>query len=452
MNGIVDRRDLLKTLAGGAGLMAGMGALGEAQEVTEAREKVRRGAGPVKIRDVRTILTQPGDWLVIVKVETSEPGLYGLGCATHGERPLAVRAVVDDYLQPLLVGKTVDDIEDIWQTQYVTSYFRSGVTLNNALSGVDGALWDILGKRAGMPLYKLLGGKVRGAAALYAHASAGTLPELEDRVRRYMAEGYRHVRVQLAVPGFATYGASGRTSGDVQKLRPEGVAPSPVFEPTPYVNNTIRMFEYLRNKLGFEVELLHDVHERVPPVQAIALAKALEPFRLFFLEDALAPEDVEWFQHIRSQCATPLAMGELFVNRHEWLPLVANRWIDFIRCHISAIGGLSMARKVAACCELFNVRTAWHGPGNVSPVGHAVNLHLDLASYNFGIQEETRFSPTLREVFPGCPEIKGGYLYANDQPGLGIDIDEKLAAKFPYKTPGRNRGTDRLLDGTIVRP
>jgi mannonate dehydratase len=452
MTWTVDRRDLLKTLAGGAGLMTGMGSLAGAKEVAEAKEKVRRGSGPVKITDVRTILTQPGDWLVIVKVETSEPGLYGVGCATHGERPLAVRAVVDEYLKPLLVGKNVEDIEDIWQTQYVTSYFRSGVTLNNALSGVDGALWDILGKRAGMPLYKLLGGKVRAAATLYAHASARTLPELEDQVRKYMAQGYRHVRVQLAVPGFSGYGVSNPTSDQVRKMRPEGVAPSPVFEPAPYVNNTVKMFEYLRGKLGFDVELLHDVHERVPPVQAIALAKALEPFRLFFLEDALAPEDVQWFQHIRSQCATPLAMGELFVNRHEWLPLVANRWIDFIRCHISAIGGLSMARKVAACCELFNVRTAWHGPGNVSPVGHAVNLHLDLASYNFGIQEETRFSQTLREVFPGCPEIKGGYLYANDEPGLGIDIDEKLAAKFPYKTPGRNRGTDRLLDGTIVRP
>jgi mannonate dehydratase len=452
MSWTVDRRDLLKTLAGGAGLMTGMGSLAGAKEVAEAKEKVRRGSAPVKITDVRTILTQPGDWLVIVKVETSEPGLYGVGCATHGERPLAVRAVVDEYLKPLLVGKNVEDIEDIWQTQYVTSYFRSGVTLNNALSGVDGALWDILGKRAGMPLYKLLGGKVRAAATLYAHASARTLPELEDQVRKYMAQGYRHVRVQLAVPGFSGYGVSNPTSDQVRKMRPEGVAPSPVFEPTPYVNNTVKMFEYLRGKLGFEVELLHDVHERIPPVQAIALAKALEPLRLFFLEDALAPEDVQWFQHIRSQCATPLAMGELFVNRHEWLPLVANRWIDFIRCHISAIGGLSMARKVAACCELFNVRTAWHGPGNVSPVGHAVNLHLDLASYNFGIQEETRFSQTLREVFPGCPEIKGGYLYANDEPGLGIDIDEKLAAKFPYKTPGRNRGTDRLLDGTIVRP
>ena len=178
--------------------------------------------------------------------------------------------MVEEYLKPLLVGKSVEDIEDIWQSPYVTSYFRSGVTLNNALSGVDGALWDILGKRAGMPVYKLLGGKVRAAAPLYAHASARTLPELEDQVRKYMAQGYRHVRVQVAVPGFSGYGVSNPTSDEVQKMRPEGVAPSPVFEPTPYVNNTIKMFEHLRSKLGDEVELLHDVHERVPPMQAIA--------------------------------------------------------------------------------------------------------------------------------------------------------------------------------------
>ena len=444
----MDRRDLFKAVAGGgaAALLAGNTTLARAQE------NVKRGSAPVTITDVKTILTQPSDFLVIVKITTSEPGLYGIGCATHGERPLAVAAVVDQYLKPLLVGKSVDNIEDIWQTQYVTSYFRSGVTLNNALSGVDGALWDILGKRAGMPLYNLLGGKSRAAVTLYGHASAKTLPELEDKVRKYMAEGYRHVRVQLDVPGFATYGASGKTSAEVEKMRPEGAPASPVFESTPYVNNTIKMFEYLRSKIGFDVELIHDVHERVSPVQAMQLAKALEPHRLFFLEDALAPEDTEWFERIRQNTTTPLAMGELFVNRHEWLPLVSNRWIDFIRCHISAIGGLSMARKVAACCELFGVRTAWHGPGNVSPVGHAINMHLDLACYNFGIQDETPFSKTVREVFPGCPELKGGYMYANDKPGLGIDIDEQVAAKFPYKTPGRNRGTDRTLDGTIVRP
>jgi len=412
-----------------------------------------RGLPPLKITDVKTILTQPGgDHLVVVKVFTSEPGLYGVGCATHRERPLAVASAVNDYLKPFVIGKNPEEIEDIWQTAYVTSYFRQGVTLNNALSGVDGALWDIMGKRAGMPVYKLLGGKVRAAVPLYTHTSARELPDLEDQVRKAMAAGYRHVRVQLAVPGFSGYGISNPTSDAVQNARPHGVTPSPVFEPTPYVNNTVRMFDYLRSKIGWDVDFVHDVHERVSPTQALALAKAVEPFRLFFLEDAMAPEDVAWFQSMRQQTSTPLAMGELFVNRNEWLPLVANRWIDFIRCHISAIGGLSQARKIAATCEMFGVRTAWHGPANVSPVGHAVNLHLDLAITNFGIQEENKFSDKLREVFPGTPEIQGGYLYANDRPGLGIDVDEKAAAKYPYKGPGESRGTDRRMDGSIVRP
>jgi mannonate dehydratase len=412
-----------------------------------------RGLPPLKITDVKTILTQPGgDHLVIVKVLTSEPGLYGIGCATHKERPLAVAAAVNDYLKPFVVGKNPEEIEDIWQSANVSSYFRQGVTLNNALSGIDGALWDIMGKRANMPVYKLLGGKVRTAAPLYTHTSARELPELEDQVRKAMAAGYRHVRVQLAVPGFSGYGISNPTSDAVQKARPRGVPSSPVFEPTPYVNNTVKMFDYLRSKIGFDVDFVHDVHERVPPTQALALAKAVEPFRLFFLEDAMAPEDVAWFQLVRQQTSTPLAMGELFVNRNEWLPLVANRWIDFIRCHISAIGGLTQARKIAATCEMFGVRTAWHGPGNVSPVGHAVNLHLDLSIANFGIQEENKFSDRLREVFPGTPEIQGGYLYANDRPGLGVDIDEKVAAKYPYKGAGGSRGNDRRLDGSIVRP
>jgi mannonate dehydratase len=444
----MNRRNMLRSFAaGGAGLLGGPGPLAAAQTAAN------RGLPPLKITDIRAILTQPaGDQLVIVKVETSEPGLYGIGCATHKERPLAVASAVNDYLRPMLVGRNPEDIEDIWQSAYVASYFRSGVTLNNALSGVDGALWDILGKRAGMPVYKLLGGKSRAAVTLYGHASGRDQAALDESVQKLQSQGYRHIRVQLAVPGFSGYGISNPTSDQVQKLRPEGVAPSPVFEPTPYVNNTIKMFEHLRSKFGFDVEFIHDVHERIPPAHSLQLAKALEPYRLFYLEDLFAPEDVEWFKIVRQQTSTPLAMGELFVNRHEWLPLVANRLIDFIRIHISAVGGLNMARKVAACCEFFNVRTAWHGPGNVSPVGHAVNMHLDLACYNFGIQEENVFSKTTREVFPGAPEIRGGYMYANDKPGLGIDIDEKVAAKFPYKSPGGNRGNDRRLDGTIVRP
>jgi mannonate dehydratase len=437
----MNRRQALQFLGAG-------GALSAAQPLAAVPS-----GNPVKITDVKTILTQPaGDFLVIVKVLTSEPGLYGIGCATHGERPLAVATAVNEYLKPFVVGRNVEDIEDIWQAAYVSSYFRSGVTLNNAIAGVDGALWDICGKRAGMPVYKMLGGKVRAAVPLYGHASATELPALEDQVRKYMQQGYRHVRVQLGVPGFATYGAGSKTSDANQAARPRGVTPSPVFEPTPYVNNVVKMFDYLRTKIGFDVDLIHDVHERVPPTQALALAKAVEPFRLFYLEDVLDPEDVAWFEKIRNICSTPLAMGELFVNRNEWLPLVANRWIDFIRCHISAIGGLSLARKVQTTCEMFGIRTAWHGPGNVSPVGHTTNMHLDLASYNFGIQEETLFSDKIREVFPGAPEISGGYMYSNDKPGWGIDIDETVAAKYPYKANGHNRGDDRRMDGTIVRP
>lgn len=448
----MERRNALK-MFGGAGVGMAAALAGSPGPLQAAQSAVRRGLPPLKITDVKVILTQPGpDQLVIVKVLTSEPGLYGLGCATHRERPLAVATALEQYFKPFVIGRNCDEIEDIWQSAYVQSYFRSGVTLNNGLSGIDGALWDILGKRAGMPVYSFLGGKARAAVPLYGHASARELPDLEDQVRKWMADGYRHVRVQLAVPGFSGYGAASKTSDQVLKLRPQGVAPSPVFEPTPYVNNTIKMFDYLRSKMGFDVELIHDVHERVPPTQALILAKAVEPFRLFYLEDALAPEDVEWFKIMRQQSTTPLAMGELFVNRHEWLPLVTNRWIDFIRIHISAAGGLNMARKVASCCEFFNVRTAWHGPGNVSPVGHAINMHLDLASYNFGIQEQNVFSPKVREVFPGAPEIRGGYMYSNDKPGLGVDIDEKLAAKFPYTSPGGSRGNDRRLDGSIVRP
>jgi mannonate dehydratase len=436
---------------GGAALAASMA--GGSSPLQAAQAAIRKGLPALKITDLKVILTQPaGDQLVIVKLMTNEPGLYGLGCATHRERPLAVANLLETYAKPFVMGRRVDEIEDIWQSSYLQPYFRSGVAGNNALSGVDGALWDIMGKRAGMPVYNFLGGKVRAAVPLYAHAAAREMPDLIEQVQKWREQGYRHVRVQLAVPGYSGYGVAAPTSQDVQKARPRGVMESPVFEPTPYVNNTIKMFEGLRAKLGFDVELIHDVHERPHPTQAMVLAKALEPYRLFYLEDIMAPEDVSWFQIVRQQCSTPLAMGELFVNRHEWLPLVTNRWIDFIRIHISASGGLNMARKIAACCEFFNVRTAWHGPGNVSPAGHAVNMHLDLAATNFGIQEQNFFNDTVREVFPGAPEIKGGYMYSNDNPGLGIDIDEKAAAKYPYKAPGGSRGNDRHLDGSIVRP
>ena len=408
----------------------------------------------LKITRVRPICTAPDDIrLVVVKVETSEPGLYGLGCATFTQRPLAVVTALQDYLEPFLLGRDPDDIEDIYQSAYVSSYWRSGPVLNNALSGVDMALWDIKGKRAGMPVWQLFGGKCRQAAWLYAHASGRDFDELENNVRRYMDRGYRYVRCQVAVPGYSTYGSGSAPRSGSRAPAHLRMEQAP-WEPSAYCRLVPRMFEHVRSRLGEEVEVLHDVHERIPPIQAIQLAKDLEQFRLFFLEDPLAPEDVGYFGMLRQQSAIPLAMGELFVNQAEYVPLIRDRLIDFIRVHISDIGGLSMARKLAAFCEFFGVRTAWHGPGDVSPVGHAANLQLDLACHNFGIQEQTVFSERAHEVFPGTPEIRDGMMWSNDRPGLGIDIDEGLAAKYPFPEHPYNGAWPaiRRLDGTVIRP
>ncbi|MBX6311754.1 MAG: D-galactonate dehydratase family protein [Isosphaeraceae bacterium] len=452
----MDRRDVLRWLPVGALGCAHLLAGRSSGVAAEAEEKAKRGLPPVKITDIQTILTAPNRIrLVIVKVLTSEPGLYGLGCATFTQRAYAVQTAVEKYLKPFLVGRNADEIEDIWQSSYVSSYWRNGPVLFNAMSGVDMALWDIKGKRANMPVYQLLGGKCRFAADLYAHVRGRDFREVEDGVRRALERGYRYVRVQVNIPGLATYGTAVAPEEPREPIRSEPTAPKYIWEPARYVRTIPKLFEHLRTTVGDDVELLHDVHERITPPQAIQLCKELEKYRLFFLEDPLSPEDKDHFRHLRQQTSTPLAMGELFNTQQEYVPLIAERLIDFIRIHISQIGGLSMARKVAALCEFFGVRTAWHGPGDVSPVGHAAGLHLELASHNFGIHEGYLFPPETRAVFPGCPEVKDGSLYANDAPGLGIDLDEKLAAQFPFPdspTFDHRWGATRRRDGTVIRP
>jgi mannonate dehydratase len=404
-------------------------------------------AKPITITNVRTILTAPEVTpLVVVKIETSEPGLYGLGCATFTQRYLAVATAIDKYLKDFLIGKDVANIEDIWQTSYVHSSWRNDAVLSNSVSGIDMALWDIKGKVAGMPVYDLLGGKARAGAAVYRHADGKSLSEVEENVRKYMEQGLLYIRCQWG-------GYGGRI--DQIKL-PDGAPEGTYFDPHGYARNTIKLFDHIRNAVGDDIELLHDVHERLAPIEAVRLSKNLEPYRLFFLEDALSPEAVDWFAVMRQQSATPIAMGELFTHPQEWLPLIQNRLIDFIRCHISTIGGITPAKKLAHLCEAFGIRTAWHGPGDVSPVGHAANLHIDLSSYNFGVQEWWGPSDLIKEVFPGTPELRGGYLYANDKPGLGIDIDEKLAAQYPPDNANAVRPklwtTARTPDGGSWRP
>ncbi len=411
---------------------------------------------PVTITDVKAICTAPdGIRLVVVKVETSDAGLWGVGCATFTQRPLAVVTAIEQYLKPFLVGRDPDDIEDIWQASFVSSYWRGGPVLNNAMSGVDEALWDIKGKRAGMPVYQLLGGRVRRAADVYVHAHGRDVDELEDRIREFTELGFRHVRCQVDVPGLATYGRGSTGPEGAGHSTPGRLEPrQDSWEPAPYCRLVPRMFEAIRARLGDEIELLHDVHERIPPILAIQLAKDLEPYHLFFLEDVFAPEDQDYFRLLRPQTSTPLAMGELHVSQAEYVPLVRDRLIDFVRVHLSDIGGITPARKLAAFAELFGVRTAWHGPGDVSPVGHAANLHLDIASSNFGIQEAYLFPERTREVFPGCPEIRDGAMWTNDRPGLGIDIDEAQAARYPFPDHAYNGAWPeiRRADGAVIRP
>jgi mannonate dehydratase len=455
----MNRRDVLRRVARGSALMGtGLLPAGAVWAQTPAVPAAPRGLPAIRIRDVQVILTAPDNIrLVVVKVLTDQPGLHGWGCATFTQRALVVKTAVDEYLRPFLIGRRVDEIEDIWQSMYMSSYWRNGPVLFHAMSGVDIALWDILGKRAGLPLYQLLGGKVRHGADCYYHASGRDFAEVTDNARKGIAAGFRHVRVQGGVPGLATYGA--RSDAAAAGTATEAVGPTnprAIWESAPYVRMLPKLFAHLRTALGDEVQLLHDVHERVQLNEAINLCKALEPYNLFFLEDPFPPEDNGWFRQLRQQTSIPIAMGELFNTVQEYLPLISERLIDFIRIHISQIGGLSPARKVAALSEFFGVRTAWHGPGDASPVAHAAQLALELSTYNFGIHEGGAFPARTREVFAGAPEQVNGYMVANDSPGHGVEVDEALAAKFPFKPGPPNFdyswGQTRRRDGTIIRP
>src|SRR5581483_11248512 len=306
-----------------------------------------RGTPIPKIKDVSVIATEPaGVRLVVVKVVTDQDGLYGYGCATFTQRADLVVASVNQYLKPLLIGRPADAIEDLWQAMYNSTYWRNGPVLNNAISGVDQALWDIKGRQAGMPVYQLAGGKCREAADTYAHASGDEFEDVVADAKKYLAQGFRNIRVQVGLPGMAGYGSSHSGATAVRPLHDKPLHEKPLFDPAYQMRRALKLLEICRRELGDEVELLHDMHERLTPNQAVQFCKEAEQYRMFFLEDPLSPEDIDYFRQIRQNCATPIAMGELFNNPHEWQPLISERLIDYIRCHVSQVGGFSPARKI----------------------------------------------------------------------------------------------------------
>ncbi len=370
----------------------------------------------MKITEVRVIVTCPGRNYVVVKVMTDEPGLYGVGDATLNGRELAVAEALEKHIAPLLIGRDPDRVEDTWQYLFRGTYWRGGPVLMTALAGIDMALWDIKGKRANLPLYSLLGGKTREGALCYTHAGGKDNKAVEDSVREKLERGFKVVRAQVSVPkAIGTYGVGGaREAASATWGSGGGTATAPGealpheetnWEPTNYLKVVPKLFDHLRSTLGEEVELLHDVHERLNPIQAARLAKELEPYHLFFLEDPLRPEHKESFRLVRSHSTTPIAMGELFHTKYECLPLFTEQLIDYIRCDLGHIGGITEAKKIAALAEPYQIQTAWHGPGDIAPMTHSANVHVDVSIPNFGVQEMVFFSEQVQEGAAGVVRV-----------------------------------------------
>lgn len=379
----------------------------------------------MKITEVKVILTNPGRNYVLVKVMTDQPGLYGVGEGTiNGSESIVAETL--RHMSHLLIGRDPQRIEDTWQLLYRQGYWRGGPIFMTAIAAIDMALWDIKGKQAGLPVYQLLGGKAREGVLVYRHAFGRDFMECEDHVRQWLEQDYKVVRVQVG-----PYGGVGMI-GQHPPVSP-GTPPTGIYEATPYLLNVPKMFAHLRDKIGMEVELLHDVHEQLHPIEAARLAKELEPYRLFFLEDPLMPEHRESWPILRAASTTSLAIGEIFSSRWDCLPLFVNKWIDFIRICPLHIGGITEARKILTMAEPFNVRSAFHGAADMGPIAQSASVSLQSVISNFGVQEWTAYTEATHEVLPGACKVEKGYALPNEVPGLGIDINEEEAAKYPYE-------------------
>jgi mannonate dehydratase len=398
------------------------------------------------ITAARVIVTCPGRNFVTLKVETAE-GIYGVGDGTLNGRELAVASYLNDHVVPMLIGRDAHQIEDIWQFLYRGAYWRRGPVTMSAIAAVDTALWDIKGKAAGLPVYQLLGGASRTGVRVYGHANGQTVEETIAEARRYRDLGYTAIRLQAGVPGLAsTYGVS----RDKMYYEPaDGALPTENMWSTPkYMASVPPLFAAAREALGWDVDLLHDTHHRLTPIEAARLGKDLEPYRLFWLEDTVAADNQDSFRIIRQHTTTPLAVGEIFNTIWDCRQLIQEQLIDYIRATVVHAGGITHLRRVAALADLYNVKTGCHGATDLSPVCMAAALHFDLSVPNFGLQEYMRHTPETDAVFPHAYSFSSGSLHPGNEPGLGVDIDENLAARYPYQRA--YLPVNRLEDGTMT--
>ena len=398
-----------------------------------------------RIASARVIVTSPGRNFVTLKIETDD-GLTGLGDATLNGRELAVASYLSDHVIPCLIGRDAHRIEDLWQYLYRGAYWRRGPVTMTAIAAVDMALWDIKGKAAGLPLYQLLGGASREGCMVYGHANGTTIEETIDNALHYKEQGYRAIRLQAGVPGLATtYGVS----KDRYFYEPADadLPTEAVWSTEKYLRSVAPLFEKARDALGWDVHLLHDVHHRLTPIEAGRLGRDLEPFRPFWMEDPTPAENQEAFRLIRQHTTTPIAVGEIFNSIWDAKDLIQNQLIDYIRATVVHAGGITHLRRIAALADLYQVRTGCHGATDLSPVTMAAALHFGLSIPNFGVQEYMRHTAETDAVFPHAYSFAGGLMHPGDAPGLGVDLDEALAAKYPYKRA--YLPVNRLEDGTL---
>jgi mannonate dehydratase len=397
----------------------------------------------MRIVDGRVITCSPGRNFVTLKLLT-EDGVHGLGDATLNGRELAVAAYLSDHVVPLLIGRDARRIEDTWQFLYKGAYWRRGPVTMAAIAAVDTALWDIKGKALGVPVYQLLGGSSREAVSVYAHANGETIEEAVDAVGQQAARGYRAVRAQCGVPGVS--GVYGVAKGPYEPAT-RGLAEEKRWSTERYLACVPPLFERLRREFGPDLHLLHDVHHRLTPIEAARLGRALEPHALFWMEDPTPAENQEGFRLIRHHTTTPIAVGEVFNSIHDCRRLVEEQLVDYLRASVVHAGGVTHLRRIANLAELYHVRTGCHGATDLSPVCMAAALHFDLSVHNFGMQEHMPHAPETERVFPHAYSYADGVMHPGDTPGLGVEIDEALAAEFPYQRA--YLPVSRLADGTM---
>jgi mannonate dehydratase len=399
----------------------------------------------MKVVDAKVIVCCPGRNFVTLKL-TTEDGITGLGDATLNGRELAVASYLEDHVIPLLIGRDARRLEDTWHYLYKGAYWRRGPVTMTAIAAVDTALWDIAGKALGVPVHRLLGGRARDGVMVYGHASGGDIDETVAAAAKYVALGYKAVRAQTGIAGLAsTYGV-GR--GDLYYEPAErGLPPENLWSTEKYLISVPRLFARLRDELGPDVHLLHDVHHRLTPIEAARLGSSLEPYHPFWLEDPTPAELQEGFRIIRQHTTVPLAVGEVFSSIHDCQTLITEQLIDYIRTTVVHAGGITHLRRIAHLAELYHVRTGCHGATDLSPVCMAAALHFDISVHNFGIQEYMRHSEDTDRVFPHAYKFADGSLDPGDAPGLGVEIDEALATQFPYQRA--YLPINRKLDGTL---